>query len=164
MGKRILVGYATGTGSTAEVAGTISESLLARGYEVDLRPLADNPSPAGYDAVILGSAVNGARWRPEALDYVRTNQTDLAEKTVAAFCVHGMNAGDSARATRRRRAYLSDVRELVPLADEVYFTGLGLPADTSRFARWAYMAYGGVGEGDFRDWDAIRKWGSQVQV
>ena len=56
MGKRVLVGYATKNGSTVGVAQKIGETLGAQGHSVDVKPMADRPSLAGYDAVVLGSA------------------------------------------------------------------------------------------------------------
>ena len=84
MSKRVLVGYATKNGSTVGVAEKIGETLGAQGFSVDVRPMTDRPSLAGYDAVVLGSAVNGAQWLPEAVDFVRANRTALAGVPVAA--------------------------------------------------------------------------------
>lgn len=72
MNKRILVTYATHTGSTVDVAAAIGETLGARGFAVDVRPVKENPSVDGYQAVVMGSAVNGAKWLPEAWGSSRT--------------------------------------------------------------------------------------------
>jgi menaquinone-dependent protoporphyrinogen IX oxidase len=39
MSERILVAYATNTGSTTEVAVVIGDTLRERGYEVDVVPV-----------------------------------------------------------------------------------------------------------------------------
>jgi len=59
MPERILVAYASHTGSTAEIAAAIGVILRRRGYEVDLASVTESPSLEGCAAVLIGSAVNG---------------------------------------------------------------------------------------------------------
>jgi len=163
--KRILVGYATGTGSTVGVAQAIGEVLAARGYAVDVKPLKESPSLDGYDAAVLGSAVNGGQWLREAVAFVESNREALGAKPLAAFCVHAMNCGMDEKATRKRHAYLDQVRAIVQPADEGYFAGKGpSAAEMSAPMRWIFRAFGGDVEGDGRDWDAIRTWAREVRV
>jgi len=165
MSKRVLVGYATRTESTVGVAEAIGATLGERGFEVDVRPLRERPSVEGYDACVIGSAVNGAAWLPEAMAWLESNAPALAKRPVAVFCVHSMNGGDDAKQTRKRHAYLDTVRTLVTPAHEGYFLGKGPTADdTSLIARWAFKAFGGTAEGDARDWDKIRAWAGEVQL
>jgi menaquinone-dependent protoporphyrinogen oxidase len=57
MRPRILVAYASRAGSTAEVAEVIGRVLREGGPEVDVCPVGDVHSLAGYDALVLGSAI-----------------------------------------------------------------------------------------------------------
>jgi menaquinone-dependent protoporphyrinogen oxidase len=165
MNRRILVGYATRNGSTVGVAQAIGETLGARGYAVDVKPLKDGPSLEGYNAVVLGSAINGARWLPEALGFVRANEAALGAVPLAVFCVHAMNCGSDAKETKKRQAYLDQVRALVHPAHEAYFPGRGPTAqDTSASMLWLYRTFGGDIEGDGRDWTAIRAWAHELAV
>ena len=67
--QRVLVGYATRAGSTAEVAGIIADELRARGIDVVVADLRNDPDPAGFDGFVLGSATSQAdfagRYAPE---------------------------------------------------------------------------------------------------
>ncbi len=165
MAKRALVGYATRTGSTVGVAEAIGKGLSERGYAVDVKPLKEQPSLDGYDAVVLGSAVNGGAWLPEAVGFAKSHASQLAKVPVAAFCVHIMNAGDDEKATKRRLGYLDEVRGVIEPVDEGYFLGKGPTAEDSSFImRWAFRTFGGSGEGDCRDWGEIRSWAEQVPV
>lgn len=156
---KILVGYATRTGSTVGVAATIGETLAARGYAVDVKPLKDAPALDGYRAVVLGSAVNGGQWLPEAVSFVEGQQQALNRIPVALFCVHIMNLGDDESSIKKRLAYLDAQRGLVTPVGEAFFAGMGMNAETaSGFERWIYRTFNIGPEGDCRDWDKIRAW------
>lgn len=165
MSEKILVGYATRTGSSVGVAEAIGETLAKRGFDVDVKPLRERPTLDGYDAAVIGSAVNGGQWLPEAVGYVEANAAALGRIPVAAFCVHIMNAGEDEKATKKRLAYLDKVRAVIKPTDEGFFLGKGPTAeDSSLIMRWAFKAFGGSGEGDCRNWDKIRDWATQARV
>lgn len=165
MSGKLLVGYATRTGSTVGVAEEIARALSGRGYEVDVRPLRENPSLEGYDGAVLGSAVNGGQWLPEAVSFVQANKVALSRMPFAAYCVHIMNAGDDAKAAGKRKGYLDSVRAVTAPGAEGFFPGKGPSAeDSSLIMRWAFKAFGGAGEGDCRDFEAIRSWAEDVNL
>lgn len=157
MSKRILVTYATRAGSTAEIAAAIGESLAARGYAVDVKPVNEQPALAGYTAAIIGSAIRIGNWLPEAIEFVKTNQLTLSELPVALFTVHLRNTGDDEASQTARAAYLNAVQPLVPHAETVYFSG---KMDFSRLSWLDRMIAKMVGavETDERDWNQIRGW------
>ncbi len=161
--KHVLVAYATRTGSTVGVAQAIGETLGGRGYGVDVRPILDSPSIEGYGAVVIGSAVNGGKWLPEAEEFVKLNQQALGKVPAALFCVHIMNLGDDEKSRQNRLAYLSTVRPLAKPVDEAYFAGLGPDSAPSGIAGWFYRMFGGSeATGDCRDWGKIRGWAESL--
>jgi len=157
MNNRVLVTYATRAGSTAEVAAAIAETLSARGYTVDVKPVKSKPSLAGYAAVVLGSAIRMGNWLPEAVDFVKANQATLNAVPVALFSVHMLNTGDDEASRTARHAYLNAVRPLLNGAEEVYFEG---KMDFSRLSFLDRLIAGMVKavEADHRDWAQIRGW------
>ena len=164
MSERVLVGYATKTGSTVGVAERIGRVLGERGFDVDVKPMVDTASLDGYDKVVLGSAVNGGTWLPEAVGFVESHVKELKAAPVAAFCVHIMKAGDDEKETAKRLAYLDKVRSVVQPADEGFFLGKGPDEDANFVMKWAFRVFGGAGEGDCRDWDAITAWAQDVKL
>ena len=160
MNNRVLVAYASATGSTVDVAAEIGKTLGAGGFSVDVRPVKEKPSVDGYQAVLVGSAVQGGNWLPEAADFVQANQSDLNLLPVALFSVHFFSRGDDVNSQKRRLAYLDTVRPLVPLAAVAFFAGrfdqrttaVGLPGWLARLTPTM----------DFRDWQVIRAWAQTI--
>ena len=159
-GDKVLIAYASATGSTVDIAAAVGSTLGERGFSIDVRPVKEKPSIDGHQAVLVGSAVQGGNWLPEAVDFVQANQSDLNLLPVALFSVHFFNRGTGENAQKRRLAYLDKVRPLVPLADIVFFAGrfdqrttaVGLPSWLARLTPTM----------DFRDWEVIRAWAHTV--
>jgi menaquinone-dependent protoporphyrinogen oxidase len=156
MNNRVLVAYASATGSTVDVAAALGETLGERGLAVDVRPITEDLQPQDYDAVLIGSAVQYGTWLPEAIKFVEENMSALDRVPVALFCVHIQNGGDDESSRRKRAAYLDAVRPLVGPVAEGFFMGrfnrrgarLMLPGWLARF----------VPALDFRNWTKIRAW------
>ncbi len=163
MSRRVLVTYATRAGSTAEIAAAIARTLSDRGFAVDVKPIKAQPAITGYDAIIIGSAVRMGRWLPEAVDFVRMNQSALNGAPVALFTVHLLNTGDDEASRANRAAYLDAVRPLINPVAEAYFAGAMSFARLSFLDRLIVRMLGAVEE-DRRDWTAIEAWSEDVLV
>ena len=87
MTQHILVAYASRAGSTAEVAETIAQVLREGGAEVDVCSVNRIRTVAGYDALVLGSAIWTGRPLPEALRFAASQRRALAELPVAYFAL-----------------------------------------------------------------------------
>ena len=168
MSSKILVTYASRTGSTAGVAEAIGKTLTASGAQVDVLPMQDVRDLALYQAVVAGSAIRGKKWLPEAMQFVQTHQTALARKPFAAFLVCMTLAMPSADKYRPMVAeWLEPVRALVRPASEGLFAGAldisKIPSFGDRLKFRLSVALGVWSEGDHRDWNAIRAWANRLQ-
>lgn len=89
---RVLVGYASWQGSTAAIAQRIATTLERAGATVGVAPVGEVDDVAGYDAVVLGSAVHNQSWSPEAVGFVHRHAAVLSSRPVWQFSV-GMSDG-----------------------------------------------------------------------
>ncbi len=165
MNKRILVTYATRAGSTVEVAATIGESLAQRGFAVEVIPVKENPNPADYQAVILGSAIRMGNWLPEMVEFVKKNQTRLSQIPTAFFTCHRLNTGDDETSRKAREAYATPVRQMVTPQAEIFFSGelnhSKLNFVDRTLAKTVEKSTN-TSEGDFRDWEKIHGWAQTI--
>ena len=82
MPKRILVAFATGSGSTGEVAQAIGDVLGESGVPVDVLTVQTINSVNSYSAVVLGSSIRLGRWLPEAVAFLKTFKNVLENKGI----------------------------------------------------------------------------------
>jgi menaquinone-dependent protoporphyrinogen oxidase len=163
MEKRILVAYASKCGSTAEVADAVGESISKAGLIVDVKPVSTISSVAGYDAVVVGSAIRYGAWLTEATEFLMNNQTLLQTIPAAIFTVHMLNLSDTPEDTAIREGYLKSIKEYVDPVQAVFFAGKMDFSKLSFFEKIVSKAVNSV-EADKRDWDQIRRWGSELPV
>lgn len=158
---KILVAYASRCGSTADIARAIAEDLKRRAPAVDLRSADKVATLAGYNAVVLGSAVRFGHWLPEAVDFVRAHQAELKRVPTAFFTVHMLNTGPDDAARKARLAYLDPVHAVMKPSAEVFFAGR---MDLSRLSFTERLLCKVVKgrDADLRDWPAIHAWAQSV--
>ncbi len=168
MTNKILVTYATCTGSTVGVAEAIEKSLSEDGAQVDVLPMSAVKELGCYQAVVAGSAIQSNRWLPEAVQFVQTHQAELTQKPFAAFLVCmtlAMRNGESYRPFVAE--YMAPVRALVqPLSQGLFAGALDIrkvPAAADRFKFRLSVLLGVWKEGDHRDWQAIRAWAESLR-
>jgi len=163
MPNRILVTYASRTGSTAEVAETIGKTLAEAGRQVDVIAMNEVKDLSPNGAVVAGSAIRGSKWLPEAVQFIQTHQASLAQKQFAMFTVCITMAMKNAEKYRSSvLSWVAPVRIMVnPLSEDVFagrldFSKLTRKKDT--LLLHLSVALGIFPRGDHRDWNAIRSW------
>jgi phosphohistidine swiveling domain-containing protein/menaquinone-dependent protoporphyrinogen IX oxidase len=161
---RVLVGYATGAGSTRGIAERIAAGLRRAAVEVVVRPLDPDQAATGFDAYVLGSAVHDQRWLPAAMHFLRTASPSLGEHPLWVFSV----AGVAPRGPVRRALVRQEARRiertfppgLVPRAHRV-FCGVVVMRGLPLWGKAFWFAVGGR-PGDHRDWPAIDRWAAEI--
>jgi len=166
--NKILVAYASRAGSTAEVAEAIGKTLAEGGALVEVRPMEEVEDLTPYRAVVAGSAIQNKQWLPEAMQFMETHQTALAQKPFAAFLVCMTLAMKNADKYRRFvKDFLKPVSALVKPVSEGLFAGVldisKVPSASDRFKFRLSVLFGVWTEGDHRDWEAIRSWTESIR-
>ncbi len=82
--NRILVAYATLSGTTAEVAKAVGEEIAKVGARVDVLPLEQVGAMAQYDGVVLGGPMIMG-WHRSALGFLRAHRKELNHAPLAVF-------------------------------------------------------------------------------
>jgi menaquinone-dependent protoporphyrinogen oxidase len=163
MSNKILVTYATQTGSTAGVAEFVGKTLSEAGCQVDVIPMVDLDDLSPYGAVVAGSAVQNKQWLPEAMEFMRANQAALREMPTAVFLVCMTLAMSNGERFRDEvSTFLDPVRAIITPVSEGLFAGAldidQVPYLRARLGFRLSVLFGVWSEGDHRDWHAIRAW------
>jgi menaquinone-dependent protoporphyrinogen oxidase len=161
---RVLVAAASRHGATAEIAVEIGVVLAARlrdaglPAEVDVRGARTVRRVAGYQAVVLGSAVYQGQWLEPAHRLVAANRADLAVIPVWLFSSGPVGdppvpAGDPDDVPGLCAAVGAYGHRVFP--GRLRRRGLG-PLERLVVAALA------APEGDYRDWPAVRRWAGEI--
>lgn len=166
MSNKILVTYASRTGSTAGVAEAIGAALAAHGAEVDVRPMEEVSDLSPYRAIVAGSAIRDRQWLPEAMAWVQAHRAELARKPFAAFLVCMTMSVKKESYRQGVREWMAPVRALARPVSEGFFAGIldlaKVPTWRQRLAFRISILLGIWSEGDHRDWAAIRAWADEL--
>jgi menaquinone-dependent protoporphyrinogen oxidase len=187
MDSKVLVAYATVSGSTAKVAETIGETLGQEGTQVDVRHIGDVVDLRDYHAVVVGGPIIMG-WHKEALRFLKKHQPALSRLPVAYF-ITALNLtetpqdhvdevpiycdprlpkapGNPDKLSFRERHttpsnYLRPILKKTPNIKPVSVSFFGGKLDYSKLG-FLYMLFVmliiAARAGDFRNWEAIRTW------
>lgn len=155
---KVLVTVASKYGSTEEIARAIADVLSERGLETTVAPPEEVASVEEYDAVILGSAVYAGRWQGEAKELVERAGAALAARPVWLFSSGPV--GDPPK-PEEDPVDVADVMEATKAREHRVIPGK-LVKKHLGFGEKAIVMALRAPEGDFRDWDAIRAWASEI--
>ncbi len=147
MGDRVLIVYASRTGTSAEVAEAVAQVLREQGLAIDVRSVDQvRGDLSAYWAVVLGCSLHRHRLLPEMMGFVRKYREELSTKTMAYFAVGPAMRED----TPEHRDQLLRCLEPLRRVKEPISAGLfvGRRAKTP--------------EGDYLDWQAIRSWAEKL--
>lgn len=193
MNHKLLITYATKSGSTAEVAQFIGQELRGQGAQVDVAPISTVGDIGAYQAVIIGAPMIMG-WHPDAVRFIERNQNALSRIPVSYFLLalnltrtgDGRQNGvavfqDPSLAKPPRNAarlsfkenyatvsnYLDPVLKKTPQVKPVSVGFFNGKLDLDRldlFSRLFVSLIIGAQPGDFRNWDAIRSWAADQAV
>lgn len=125
MSKKVLVAFATVSGTTREVAEAIGGELRLGGHEVDVAQVREVASVAGHAAAVVGTPVMGAMLNGSCKRFLRRHRKSLAKMRVGYFISCGMMSDPTPENIARAESYMAKLRRVVPGVE---------PVDTALFA------------------------------
>lgn len=159
MAARVLVAYASKLGSTAEIGESIAATLRAAGLHAEAIAVREVTDLAGYEAVVLGSALYAAHWQRDANRFVNRHRAALQERPLWLFSSGPLD----------RRLAAADL----PIGQHAAVITAGLaPRGHRTFGGRLEANAPGVDPqilathpiGDFRDWTVITEWAASIAV
>ncbi len=154
--KNLCIAYVTKTNTTKEIAIEIAKIAREKGWEVKVIGMSNVESLDAYNAVLIGSPINGMQWLPEAYDFVEKNKKYLKQVPTSYYLVsYLMNSGSKMWKRMINNSLNKAIKVVKPMMigkfdgkiEDAFGTIprllFGVKKDTPQ---------------DLRNWDAIRQW------
>ncbi|OGO36438.1 MAG: hypothetical protein A2W35_15880 [Chloroflexi bacterium RBG_16_57_11] len=185
--SKILITYATMTGSTVEVAQAVGEEIARSGLQVEIHPISEVKSLEAYDAVVVGAPMIMG-WHRTASGFLKKHRAAFRRIPLAVF-VMAMSLTKTGETSvsgvpiyldeklpkppekegrlnfRERYARLSNyLRPIIQATHPVTPVSIGVfggRLDYGRLKWWAVlfaMLIVRAPAGERRNWPAIRSW------
>jgi menaquinone-dependent protoporphyrinogen oxidase len=156
---KVLVCAASKHGSTKEIAEAIGRRLTEAGLTVDVNDVGEVSDLAQYDAVILGSAVYMGNWLESARQFATEYAGDLATRPTWLFS--SGPTGDPPRPSADQAVSIDPIIAAVTPRDHRLFAGK-LDRHQLSFPERALVLAVRAAEGDYRDWEEIASWATEI--
>jgi len=164
---KILVTHSGISGPAAVVAERIARIMTGLGADVTLQPMTGVTTVKGFSAVVAGCQEQGGGWVPEAMEFVRHNQSVLNKKPFAIFTVIPSLAAEKGAESRMViMQYTAHVRGMVHTISEGYFSGeaeskeVAQPGERSKFK--LRLLLGLLREAEGRSHSEAETWAAQL--
>jgi len=162
MSTSVLVGYATRYGSTQEVAETVAATLRECELAVDIQPLREVRTLAGYSAVVLGAPLFMFHWHKDALQFLSRHQKALLERPVAVFVLGPVHDPYDTQEWQHSHVQLDKELSKFPWFKPIALELFGGKYDPAKLRPPINWLAGKEPASDLRDWTAIRLWASDL--
>jgi len=159
----VLVGYATRYGSTQEVAEVVAVTLREGGLDVDIQPIRNMRTLAGYNAVVLGAPLFMFHWHKDALRLLSQQRAALTQRPVAIFALGPTHVPFDAEEWQASRSQLDKELAKFPWLTPVAIEMFGGKYDPEKLRFPIDLLAGKVPASDLRDWAAIRTWAANLK-
>jgi len=162
MSTSILVTYATRYGSTQEVAEAVAATLREYELAVDIQPMREVRTLAGYSAVVLGAPLFMFRWHEDALRFLSRHREALMERQVAIFALGPVHDPYDEAEWQDSHGQLDKELAKYPWLAPVSLEMFGGKYDPAKLRFPVNLLAGKEPASDLRDWTAIRAWAGSL--
>lgn len=165
MPTKVLVTYASRSGSTAEVAEAIAATLREEHATADCIHVDDVTTLDGYDLVVMGAPLYIGNWPKEAHQFLNRLKAALLTKAVVIFALGPTDVEEKsmAEAEQQLTTVFAKYEWLHPIAQKM-FVGRFDPTKMTGWHRWLMKlpAMKRIPVQDARDWDGIKAWSREL--
>lgn len=162
MSKKILILFASRSGSTADTASIIADELKLKQKDisVDVLPVKKAKDITSYDLIILGSAIHMGRPLPEMLSFIRSYCPILKTKTILCFALCMNLRTETDKTIQESAAFLTPFSACTPIETKVFAGSV----DYSKLGFFSRLIVKMVKspQGDFRKIDIIKAWAAEI--
>jgi menaquinone-dependent protoporphyrinogen oxidase len=159
----VLVLYASKHGATKQIAEQVWRTLRENGLHTELREADEAPDPAGYQAVVLGTAIYIGQWRSEASDWLQRHQASLSKMPLWIFASGPTGEGDPVELLKGETVpqKMQALMSVLKPREIRVFHGVLRPEEMNVLERITIKMVKAP-LGDFRDWKAIENWALDI--
>lgn len=162
MSHNILVAYASWAGSTQSVAEYLGARLQELGETVEVLPAKKVKDIDAYDSIVLGAAVRGGMLHNDAHLFIDRFAQTLPPKKVAFFVVCMTMRENTPESQAQADAYIESLVAKSPGIELVARGKFGGVMDATKLKGLIRLMMSRAPQGDFRDWEAINKWATEL--
>ncbi|NLF04958.1 MAG: flavodoxin [Actinomycetales bacterium] len=155
---RVLMVVGSRHGATQEIGDAVAEVLADAGHEVVGRDPDDFTSVAGFDAMVLGSAIYYGRWVPAVRELVERHAGSLAAIPLWVFWSGPLGSKGVPRGS------VEGMDELLERLRPRGFREFDGRIDRGELGmrERAVVSLVGADYGDYRDFDEVRAWAHEI--
>lgn len=157
---KVLVSAGSKHGATLEIARAIGDELARYGHAPTVASPEDLEELSCFEAAVIGSGVYAGHWLPGARQLVEKNAKELGDMPVWLFSSGPL--GDPPE-PEEDPVDVVGLMEMVRAVDHRVFCGRIDPGKLG-FAERAIVKALRAPVGDFRDWEAITAWASEIAL
>lgn len=157
---KVLIAYATSTGSTKSIAERISSRLSDNpNITTTLLPIKDAGDITSFDALIIGSCIHMGSWIKPAKRFVSANAAAVRgqQMPVWAFsvgCPNAFKESGKDNAMKEGDEIRKVIEKDIQLKNHQLLDGYWRKEDWNPLMRCLWSCFG-VKWGDYRDWEAV---------
>ncbi|HMA65963.1 MAG: flavodoxin domain-containing protein [Fibrobacterota bacterium] len=162
MSKKVLILFASRSGSTADTATIIANELQLKQKDItiDVLPVKKPNNIASYDLIILGSAIWMGKPLPEMLSFIKSYLPILKTKKIICFALCMNLRTETDKTIQESAAFLAPFSVCAPIETKIFAGSV----DYSKLGFFARLIVKMVKspQGDFRKIDIIKTWAAGI--
>jgi len=159
--SKVLITYASKTGTTEEVSHKINEILKEKGHFADLKKINEVKNVSEYDAVILGSGVRVGKIFSESVNFLKRFQNELKNKKIFYFIVCLTIKDDTPENRKIVEGFIKPLIQIIKPIDYQFFAGRFYYSNISPLFR-SFLKKANIPEGDYIEWEKITNWVNSI--